>query len=317
MGLDLGCESAGVTSRLVVEKDTACRKTIRLNRPDLPYLDDVTKVTATSVRRLVGKVDVIIGGPPCQSFSMIGRRRSLRDVRGQLLFEYLRIVSEVQPRFFAMENVAGLLSAQKDGQPVIGWLMHEFSQMGYNVGWWKLNSCDFGSAQTRQRVVIIGNRQGAVLQPEPCRGRIDRLGDVIEDMETEPGECTAFSTTVSGFLDKITEGENWKALSVKDRKKAMGNADLKSGGLVGFYRRLSYNRPSPTLLTSPIHRATTLCHPRKTRPLSIPEYARIQGFPMDWQLTGSTTQKYRQLGNAVPLALGEAIGRALIRMASV
>jgi DNA (cytosine-5)-methyltransferase 1 len=315
MGLDLGCESAGVMSQLAVERDSACRATIARNRPNMPCLGDITQVTGAQVRRLIGPVDAIIGGPPCQSFSFMGKRRSFADPRGQLMYHYIRLVGELKPRFFAMENVVGLLHAEvRPGQPVLDWLLQEFAKLGYNTGWWKLDASHFGSPQKRQRLIVLGNRKGPVYQPEPCRPHIESIGGLIESIENSPGECGKFAPKVAHFLRKIPEGQNWRALSLRDRKAAMGNADPKSGGLVGYYRRLSYNRPSPTLLTCPTQKATMLCHPSKTRPLSVREYARIQGMPETWELKGSTSDKYRQLGNAVPVPLGAAVGQALVRM---
>ena len=97
---------------------------------------------------------------------------------------------------------------------------------------------------------------------------------------------------------------------------AMGGAYKSGGGKVGFYRRLSYSQPSPTITTSPAQKATMLCHPRKDRPLSVKEYARIQQFPEEWVFTGTTASKYKQIGNAVPVGLGIAIGMAIIATAS-
>lgn len=96
---------------------------------------------------------------------------------------------------------------------------------------------------------------------------------------------------------------------------AMGGAYRSSGGKIGFYRRLSYDQPSPTLVTSPIQKASMLCHPTQTRPLSVREYARIQQFPDDWAFYGSVAAKYRQIGNAVPVGLDKALGEALIAVA--
>jgi DNA (cytosine-5)-methyltransferase 1 len=95
----------------------------------------------------------------------------------------------------------------------------------------------------------------------------------------------------------------------------MGGAYESGGGKVGFYRRLSFREPSPTLVTSPIQKATVLCHPRETRPLSVKEYARIQGFPNSWLIEGKAQDCYRQIGNAVPIPLGKAIGQMLISVA--
>ena len=95
----------------------------------------------------------------------------------------------------------------------------------------------------------------------------------------------------------------------------MGGAYSSGGGKVGFYRRLSYSQPSPTVVTSPVQKATMMCHPIKDRPLSVAEYARIQQFPDDWKFIGTTVDKYRQIGNAVPVGLARAIGETLLAVA--
>jgi DNA (cytosine-5)-methyltransferase 1 len=99
------------------------------------------------------------------------------------------------------------------------------------------------------------------------------------------------------------------------KQMAMGGAFESGGGKVGFYRRLSYNQPSPTLVTSPVQKATMMCHPTQNRPLSIREYARIQQFPDDWIFMGTSAEKYRQIGNAVPVGLSEALGKAVLSVA--
>jgi DNA (cytosine-5)-methyltransferase 1 len=315
MGLDLGLELAGVRAAACVEKDPSCLATIHLNRPQMPCFDDICSATADVLTKAAGTtIDAVVGGPPCQSFSTIGRRGCLEDARGKMLLEYIRVVGELSPRFFVMENVSGLLSAKLGSKPLMPWVISRFEKLGYSVGWWKLDAFDYGSPQKRPRVIILGNRDGDVLMPTPCRPLTLTLRDAIGELEDEPGECGKFGPKLASVLRKIPEGGDWRSLAPKARKVAMGNADLKSGGLTAFYRRLSYDRPCPTLLTSPLHRATTLCHPRHTRPLSVEEYKRIQGFPSDWQLAGNLAAKYRQLGNAVPVALAEAIGRSLVAM---
>ena len=113
----------------------------------------------------------------------------------------------------------------------------------------------------------------------------------------------------------VPEGGNWRDLPADLIQSAMGGAYESGGGKVGFYRRLSYSQPSPTLVTSPVQKATMMCHPTKDRPLSVAEYARIQQFPPDWKLTGTLAGKYRQLGNAVPTGLAKAIGCMLVSVA--
>ena len=117
------------------------------------------------------------------------------------------------------------------------------------------------------------------------------------------------------FLKMVPEGGNWRDLPPNVIPVAMGGAYESGGGKVGFYRRLSYDQPSPTVVTSPAQKATMMCHPTQTRPLSVREYARIQQFPDSWIFTGTTMSKYRQIGNAVPIGLAEAIGKAVLSVA--
>ena len=114
----------------------------------------------------------------------------------------------------------------------------------------------------------------------------------------------------------VPEGGNWRDLPKELIPEAMGGAFESGGGKVGFYRRLSYSQPSPTITTAPAQKATMLCHPTKDRPLSIKEYARLQQFPENWEFTGTTAAKYKQIGNAVPIGLAKAIGEAVIATAN-
>ena len=141
------------------------------------------------------------------------------------------------------------------------------------------------------------------------------LRDTIKDLEHNCGECAAFSKDRLAYLRLVPEGGNWRDLSESVRKEAMGGAYGSTGGKVGFYRRLSYSQPSPTLVTSPVQKATMMCHPTQDRPLSIREYARIQQFPDGWKFMGTSAAKYRQIGNAVPVGLALALGRAVLSVA--
>ena len=125
------------------------------------------------------------------------------------------------------------------------------------------------------------------------------------------GECAAFSEDRMNYLKLVPEGGNWRDLPKEVVEAAMGGAYTSGGGKVGFYRRLSYSQPSPTLVTSPVQKATMMCHPTQNRPLSVREYARIQQFPDDWIFSGPLAAQYRQVGNAVPVGLATAIGNAI------
>lgn len=311
MGLDCGLESAGMRTRVSVEADAACRKTIALNHSDVVQYTDIREVSGKELLSHTSSDQVVLaGGPPCQSFSTIGARKSVQDSRGMLVYEYLRVLREVSPDFFVFENVRGMLSAKKDDGLLWEWLLNELGKT-HHVSWGLLNSNDYGSPQSRVRLIVVGSKFGEVdLTPKPGKRLV--LGDAIKGLRSV-GECGKFSERTASVLEKVPPGGNWKSLHPRLQDLAMGNANRASGGLTAFYRRLSFDAPCPTLLTSPTQRATTLCHPIGTRPLSVREYARVQGFPHKWKFSGSTSDKYRQIGNAVPVPLGHAIGDAIMK----
>jgi DNA (cytosine-5)-methyltransferase 1 len=148
-------------------------------------------------------------------------------------------------------------------------------------------------------------------QNPECRWRT--VGEVIRDLEDNPGECGTLPPDRKKYLKMVPEGGNWRDLPKEVIPAAMGGAYESGGGKVGFYRRLTYSQPSPTITTAPAQKATMLCHPTKDRPLSVKEYARIQQFPEDWVFTGTTAAKYKQIGNAVPVMMSYHIAIALLR----
>lgn len=342
MGLDIGLESAGFETTVCVENHPACIATIKLNRPEINVLPDISQVSGNeilSTAKLDKKeVDLVVGGPPCQPFSTAGNRLSVTDPRGNLIYEFMRIVMEIQPRFFVMENVKGLLSAalkhatleereerMLQDDEMLGSAFHkirlDFQKMGYKIIYSLVDAVYFGVPQFRERLVIIGSRDNEqIFIPQPTnfmthqdpQHRWRTLGDAIRDLEDGPGPFTKFSKERTEYLERIPPGKNWRALPEEIKKKAMGGAYHAGGGKMGFYRRLSYEQPSPTLVTSPAQKATMLCHPTKTRPLSVLEYSRIQQFPHDWKFSGPINEQYMQIGNAVPVGLGNAIGGMLV-----
>jgi len=128
--------------------------------------------------------------------------------------------------------------------------------------------------------------------------------------DTHP-EHTGFTKKEQKYLKLIPPGRNWRSLPKRMQASAIGAAYKSWGGRCGFLRRLSWSKPCPSLTTAPDGRATTLCHPNKLRPLSVKQYARLQQFPDSWHFAGGPPQQYRQIGNAVPVRLGEAVGRSL------
>lgn len=336
MGLDLGLNQAGLRVAVSQDIDRWCVETMRRNghlaiEGDIRALVEADSscefLLATSgVRR--ESIFAVVGGPPCQSFSTAGKRLGIQDERGQLYLEFIKVISALRPRFFIMENVKGLASMpsnplDKKSKPVLQDILDAFKKQGYSTVHGVLDAVHYGTPQFRERLVIIGSRDHeAIFLPQPTHFpkhqnpslRWQTLGDAIADLG-DAGPHANFSPAVMKYLKVLPEGGNWKNLPSHLIQEAMGGAFASGGGKVGFYRRLSRSEPSPTLVTSPIQKATMLCHPTELRPISVREYARIQRFPDDWKFEGKVSDCYRQIGNAVPTPLGCALGQMLLSVA--
>lgn len=355
-GLDLGLELAGFHTVSVVEQERDAAKTIALNRPHLRESAIPRKIETISTQdllleggRVLGlgralrptEVDLVVGGPPCQSFSTAGKRTSVLDPRGSLFMEFVRVVRDVQPRFFIMENVKGLLSAAIRHRPInqrganypplepeemrgaaLKVVLAEMNELGYHLVYNLLEAANYGVPQNRERVIFIGSRDGeSVTFPlaTHSKGGLDlpkwrTLKYALTGLVEQQPEFTPYSEKRLKYLKLLKAGENWRYLPDNLKEAAMGGAYKSGGGKVGFYRRLSWDKPSPTVTTSPHQKATDMCHPLELRPLSVRECARIQTFPDDWIFYGSITSKYKQIGNAVPVLLAKTIGDYLYNL---
>lgn len=334
MGLDLGLLQAGIEIQIGQDIEPSCIKTMQANG-HRGILGDIRNISASEFLLATGMKPgepfLICGGPPCQPFSTAGKRLGINDPRGSLFREFVRMIAEIRPRFFVMENVKGLMSSplkdshgQNTGKKVLDVILNEFNKLGYKTVYGVLDAVNYGAPQFRERFVLVGSRDGEnIFLPVPTHFHIHQkkeyrwktLGEAIRELEQRPGECAEFSESRLKYLRMVPEGGNWRDLPPDVMKEAMGGAYTSGGGKVGFYRRLSYSQPSPTVVTSPVQKATMMCHPTQDRPLSVAEYARLQQFPDDWGFTGTTTEKYRQIGNAVPVGLAKAIGEMLIAVA--
>jgi DNA (cytosine-5)-methyltransferase 1 len=348
MGLDLGVEKAGFRVTAAVELNKHACESIRLNRPNLPlFAEDIANVTgkdlleASNLKK--GELDLLIGGPPCQSFSTAGKRRSLTDTKGNCIFEYLRLLEELEPKTFIMENVRGILSSivQMDGlevldengvketvesnYPVAEFVAKSMIELGYDVEYKLLNSADYGVPQKRHRVFFIGTKLDSALDfPSPTHDIEAKNGlrkwvtfnDVIDKLKTEGIENHTFipyNEERRKYMEMIPQGGgNWRDMTPIIAEKAMGKAYTSGGGKVGFFRRIKLNEPAPTLLTSPTHKSTMLGHPLEDRPLSIEEYKEIQQFPQNWKLPSSINSQYMLIGNAVPVGLAYAVAKEVV-----
>jgi DNA (cytosine-5)-methyltransferase 1 len=334
MGLDLGLQRAGLAVCVSQDHDKWCLETMRKNG-QVAVGGDIRELIAQDPQcrfllepAQLGTRDVfaVVGGPPCQSFSTAGKRMGVEDERGTLYHQFLHVVETLAPRFFVMENVKGLASTpsiagEKNSPPVLGVILEHFKKLGYHTVHGVLDAVHYGTPQFRERLVIVGSRdKEAIFLPAPTHFHMHQnpdmrwrtLFDAIGDLQGHGGPHANFSPKIAQYLALVPEGGNWKSLPPNKVQEAMGGAYLSGGGKVGFYRRLSFSEPSPTLVTSPVQKATLLCHPREARPLSVSEYSRVQGFPDDWVFEGKTADAYRQIGNAVPIPLGLAIGQMLL-----
>jgi DNA (cytosine-5)-methyltransferase 1 len=366
MGLDLGLEETD-RFRVVacVEKEPAFCETIRTNRragrldPDLKIFEgDVSGVSPDKLLEAIGlnpgEVDLLAGGPPCQSFSTAGKRAATQDPRGTLLWQYLRFIEAIQPKFFLMENVRGLLSAALNHRPIAdrpdkggsplehneeaGSVIRLFASdlqkitgCGYHMDCFEVNAVNYGAPQLRERALFIGNRFNSMVSfPDPTHGAPNSgpaqptlfpdetkllpwatLRDAIGDLKETNPVVMDFSPRKKGYLALVPPGSNWRSLPVDVQKESMGKAWFAKGGRSGWWRRLTFDLPCPTLVTMPNHASTSLCHPIECRALTLREYARIQEFPDDWQFCGKTTEQYAQAGNAVPVRLGRVAGEVI------
>ena len=346
MGLDIGFEQSDFQVRVTCEMRKEACDTIRHNRPDIPLLEgDIaeysTKEILGAAGLQVGEATVVIGGPPCQSFSTAGTRKSFNEKRGIALLEFVRVLKESRPRFFVFENVKGLTNAslkhisfyerikmkehEIPNESKLGtafkYVLGKLSESGYSLSYQILNSADYGSPQKRLRLIIIGSRDGEDIgfpdhshdSPHSINvitGKLKPwrvLGDVLIDLKEDEQEYVQFPSW-GKYIKYIKPGRDWRDLPANVQREAMKGSFFSQGGRTGYFRRLSLELPCPTLVTSPIFKGTCLAHPIFDRPLSIEEYSRIQGFPHDWKFVGSTVKKYRMIGEAVPIELSYAIG---------
>lgn len=347
-GLDLGFEKEGFKILFANENDLTIAESYKANHPHTKI--DTRSVTEISVEDIISQIGVkpavVIGGPPCQPFSTAGKRKGLNDPRGSLFMDFVRIVDGVDPEFFLMENVKGILSSrlkhvaygtererqlneQEKKGSVFREILNIWKEKGYYVDYVLLDSAHYGVPQKRERVFIIGSRtrrnfdlrdwlpdhKGFVSATEErFEYKKATLRDAIGDLQSKVREFVRFSKKTIDVMKLIPEGGSWRDLPVEIQKEVMGNGYHSEGGRTGYFRRLAWDRPAPTMLTSPAQKSTLLCHPVETRPLSVEEYKRLQQLPDDYIVLGTLAQKYKMIGNAVPVGLARIVAQAIIRL---
>ncbi|MDO4226465.1 DNA (cytosine-5-)-methyltransferase [Neisseria sp.] len=319
-GLAIGMEQAGFESVLLNEIDAAACKTLRKNRPHWNVVEG--DIAGLDFIPYLNQIDILSGGFPCQAFSYAGKKLGFEDTRGTLFFEFARAVKESNPKVFVAENVRGLL-AHDDGRTLAA-ITDIIDELGYHlVPPRVLKAVFYKVPQKRERLFLIGIRKDLADKinfywPSPYH-RILTLQDALKagelyDCDVPNSAGQKYPQRKAEIMAQVPAGGYWKDLPDALQREYMQKSYFLGGGKTGMARRLAWDEPSLTLTCAPAQKQTERCHPEETRPLTVREYARIQTFPDDWQFEGSLSAQYKQIGNAVPVNLAYAVGRALVRL---
>lgn len=316
-GLALGLEQAGFEEVALIEIDKTACETLKLNRPKWNVLnEDIVEVSKRNLLKEFnlkeGELDLISGGYPCQSFSYAGKKLGLDDVRGTMFYYYAEFIKQLKPKMFFAENVKGLTT--HDGGKTIETMINVFEDLGYKVEWKVLNAWDYGVAEKRQRVVIIGIRKDLIDKvkfeyPAPHEYK-PVLRDVLKNVPDSVG--AKYPEKKKKVFDLVPPGGCWRDLPDDVAKEYMKSCYYMGGGRTGIARRLSWDEPALTLTCSPMMKQTDRCHPDESRPFTTREYARIQSFPDSWNFAGKMNDIYKQIGNAVPVNLAKCVGKSIM-----
>lgn len=332
-GFSKGMELAGHNCLLGVDFDSDAINTFKLNHKNAEvFCGDIKDLSKTKIQQLLNnqKVEMVIGGPPCQGFSTIGKGL-VEDDRNSLFKEFVRIVKITNPKVVIFENVTGILASKN--KEVLSQIFKCFENLGYVMDARVLSSEEYGVPETRRRTIIIGSKECSLPTfPKITHGDrgvfpINTVGDAFRNLKAEDG-LTYNHDIISAQVSKEIDLERLKCIPEgkyirykKDEQKYLPknlqfNIDWDELAEGRFrqakYQRLDRKSPSPTILTS----RTTYYHPIEHRYLTVREVAACQSFPNDFIFTGSLTSQFRQIGNAVPPLMGMAIGEAVIKMLS-
>lgn len=317
-GLALGLEQAGFEHIGLVEFDRSAANTLIFNRPQWNVLcEDIAVTTQRDLEKEFnirkGELDLLSGGAPCQSFSYAGKRLGLQDVRGTMFYHYATFLEKLQPKMFLFENVRGLLT--HDNGKTYQTILSIFEEQGYKTFRTVLNAWDYGVPQKRERLITVGIRNDLT---DKCKFDFPKkhsyrpiMRDVKLDVDPPKDECERYSVYKEKIFALVPPGGYWRDIDPEIAKEYMKSCWYMGGGRTGILRRIGLDEPSLAVLTSPGMKQTDRCHPIEVRPFSYRENARIQTFPDTWGFWGTLSEKYKQVGNAVPVNLAKEIGLAI------
>ena len=319
-GLALGLEKAGFEHIGLIDFYKEAADTLKLNRPTWNVLfEDVEQVASRDLEKEFKikkrELDLLSGGAPCQSFSYAGKRLGLEDVRGTMFYHYATFLHKLEPKMFLFENVKGLLS--HNSGKTYKTILDIFKDEGYVTQYKVLNAWDYGVPQKRERLITIGIRKDIAEKvsfsyPAPHKYK-PTIRDIKLDINPGKDDCLQYSEYKKNIFKLVPPGGCWRDIDPEIAKEYMKGSWYLGGGKTGMLRRISLDEPSLAVLTSPAMKQTDRCHPIEVRPFSYRENARIQTFPDDWQFCGRLSDKYKQIGNAVPVNLAKEIGIELIK----
>ena len=309
-GLDLGFKQAGFKTIFANEFDKEIWQTFEHNFPDVT-LDkrSIIDIKKNDIPNCIG----IIGGPPCQSWSEAGSRSGIKDKRGKLFYQYIRVLKEKNPLFFLAENVSGIL--HKSNQNAFANILDEFKKLDYKVSYWLVDANDFKVAQNRKRVIIVG-----------YKNKLKKKFTLAKKISTKP--------VLKDVIFDLTSYEPKKSKQMANKNCKIANHEYLLGGFSSIYmsrnRVRAWSEPSFTILASarhiPIHpqapkmkliaKDQRIFEPKKEhlyRRFTIRECARIQGFPDSYIFKyNKLTSGYKMVGNAVPVNLAKAFAKKIL-----
>lgn len=317
-GLALGLEQAGFEHLGLIEFNRDAANTLIANRPNWNVLcEDVALTAERNLEKEFGvqkyELDLLSGGAPCQSFSYAGKRLGLQDVRGTMFYHYATFLHKLQPKMFLFENVKGLLSHDKGR--TFKTILDIFEDEGYVTHYKVLNAWNYGVPQKRERLITIGIRKDLA---DKCHFEFPTehnykpvTRDILLDIDPPATECARYSESKASVFALVPPGGYWRNIDPQIAKAYMKTCWDMEGGRTGILRRISLDEPSLAVLTNPGMKQTDRCHPIEVRPFSYRENARFQTFPENWKFCGKLSERYKQVGNAVPVNLAKEIGLSI------
>ena len=321
-GLDLGFERAGFDIPVANEFDKKIWETFKVNHPNTTLIEgDVRKINKEDIAQYLdgevdGEVDGIIGGPPCQSWSEAGSLKGIEDERGQLFFDYIRILKEFKPKFFLAENVSGML-ANRHSEAVQN-ILNLFDEAGYDVTLTMVNAKDYGVAQERKRVFYIGFRKDLEIKFEFPHGSTEddekkiTLRDIIWDLQetaVPAGEKNHHNPEAINNNEYFTGAYSTIFMS-RNRVKAW---DEQAYTVQASGRQCQLHPQAPKMVKFGKNDCRFVEGKEDLyRRMTIREIARVQGFPDDFKfIYDDTDTAYKMIGNAVPVNLAKEIAIAI------